>query len=105
MSGTSVRVAYAGIGNSDDKLGQREWAAFVTEVRELVKSFGIMFGEWHSQPADSWQNACFCVAVGEQREGHLKVLLRELAARYRQDSISWVTGDTEHLRPVPVVAS
>ena len=101
-------TVYISIGNSDDKLTQREWASFVGEVDSSVRwhSQGTVHGFWLSPSNVPWQNACWCVEYEfagdedtwtEQAEEQ-KVWLQRLAAKYRQDSIAWAVAETEFLR-------
>ena len=90
---------YVGIGNSDDKLTQTEWSDFVREV-EATLSYFRMHGSWFSRPDARWQNACWLVeALDPENNEKLKAHLRNLAKRYRQDSIAWAVAETEFLRP------
>lgn len=82
-------TVYISIGNSDDKLSQAEWAAYYRDVNLAIRNWiGDVHGQWVSEPASAWQNACWCVEVGEGRDG-LRDALADLARKYRQDSIAW----------------
>jgi hypothetical protein len=92
-------LAYVSIGNSDDKLPQWEWAAFVEDVAHLLidSTDVVVHGAWFSVPHSAFQNGCWCV----ETEGpeFLKAGLRVIAHRYRQDSIAWArVPETEFLR-------
>ncbi len=96
------------IGNSDDKLPQREWARFISAMRSLLKtsSFKItIHGEWFSAPDAQWQNANWCIemptATGADFEqiNALKAQLRLMAGSYDQDSIAFTPGLVEFLTP------
>lgn len=88
------------IGNSDDKLTQRDWSEFIASVRELLDwpDRVAIHGEWFSAPDKPWQNANWCI---ETRDDGARFLirreLRKLAERYRQDSIAWTQGEVEFL--------
>ena len=107
-----VITAYVSIGNSDDKLTQKEWAKFFAKTRILMNSNNFtVHGEWHSLPQAQWQNACWCVEYDEDlrlvnKEGDVVTLgdhfirrLMELAAEFRQDSIAWAKADTAFIAP------
>lgn len=93
------------IGNSDDKLAQVRWADFIQDVEELVTGLeafaGVtVHGRWHAYPGTRWQNASWLLQVDERMQPHLADLrddLRILCGRYEQDSIAWVTGETEFI--------
>jgi hypothetical protein len=104
-----VIVTFA-VGNSDDKLSQAEWSAFVAKTQQVVEWLAangamIHFGGF-SAPAAPWQNALWAIDLGSHAEylrGHLRVELAELAGRYRQDSIAWwEAGSTEMIPPAQV---
>lgn len=89
---------YISIGNSDDRLSQAEWSAFVGDVNEAIGSYAIeRHGKWMSLPHSPWQNACWCVEVSDKAKLFLRDALARLATKYRQDSIAWAVAETEFL--------
>lgn len=82
------------IGNSDDKLRQLVWSQFILDV-------GLAVAEHSSRvhfmgcslPNVAHQNACF-VAECTNLAG-LRKDLAELAAKYYQEAIAMVVGETE----------
>jgi hypothetical protein len=90
-----VIVSFA-IGNSDDKLSQARWAAFVAHAHMAVDGCmqdgdRIHFAGY-SAPAAPWQNAVWVIQLGplaEVSRGALRANLAELAGQYGQDSIAW----------------
>ncbi|WFE41928.1 hypothetical protein [Micromonospora sp. WMMD998] len=95
----SLTTVYISIGNSDDRLTQKEWAAFALRTHLAVDAYAReIHGSWYSGPATEYQNACWCAQIPERRIDGLKDRLRELARDFRQDSIAWaVAPDTEFL--------
>ena len=92
-------IVYISIGNSDDRLTQKQWSDFVLEVSAEVTSLGHVHGAWFSTPAVPWQNACWCVEFtgpDSQAEANVvaeaKKVTAELAAEYKQDSIAWAVA-------------
>lgn len=82
---------YISIGNSDDKLTQKEWSDFCADTQDTVESFGHQtHGVWFSTPAGPWQNACWCFEIKDDRIDRMKVALSVLARNYGQNWISWV---------------
>lgn len=105
-------TVYISIGNSDDKLTQQEWAAYFSITARVVQGLADgVHGQWVSEPASAWQNACWCIEIDPNREivnkhgattgvaDWLRIRLGELAAEYRQDSIAWATARTEFIKP------
>jgi len=59
---------YISIGNSNDRLSQREWASFIADVKQLIElrsDAGILqiHGTWYSGPDQPQQNANWCVEI------------------------------------------
>ena len=81
------------IGNTDDKLRQAEWAAFVLDLESVVKR---CCGQVHfcgfSAGDAPWQNHCVVADCNDL--GWLQSVLGDLAAKYRQDSIAMTAGNT-----------
>jgi len=90
-------ITYISIGNSDNRLTQAEWSAFVLQTRLAVDRFAEeVHGEWYSNPAAQWQNACWCVDLPDDADwvAGLKDRLRLLTIDFRQDSIAWAEAPT-----------
>ncbi len=96
---------FIGVGNSDDKLTQREWADYHREVDLAVHARlaagATVHGHWLSDPAAPWQNACWCIEAKPSVAYKLKADLAVIAGRYRQDSIAWSEATTEFIAGVP----
>lgn len=92
-------VIYIGIGNSDDKLPQREWALFQIDVKQLLRQRdAFLIGEWHSYPDSIFQNACYAIDVDDAQVPELKGDLAAMATVYKQDAIAWAEApNTEML--------
>lgn len=90
------------IGNSDDKLTQREWALYVAHVQGLVDEWaeevhfsGVSFG------GAPWQNACWVFVVDDGASlDALRMVFGVAASWHRQDSIAIVVGETEFVKAV-----
>lgn len=97
-------IAYVSIGNSDDKLAQREWSEFVRDVDRALDGTHV-HGRWFSGPDVPWQSACWCFELSYAHINRLHQTLARLAAKYRQDSIAWaqapVTEFIKSPRPNP----
>ncbi len=89
-------IAYISIGNSDDKLTQQEWHLFFGQTALLLRRHAqTVHGQWASEPASAWQNACWCIEVGAPTTVEfIKAELVGLALLYRQDSIAWAEVKT-----------
>jgi hypothetical protein len=101
-----VIVTFA-IGNSDDKLSQAGWSAFVGAVHAAVDQ-AVQHGAriqfaGYSAPGAPWQNALWAVEIPGYDWDLVKALraaLRGLAKAYRQDSIAWWSaGEVDMLEP------
>lgn len=96
------------IGNSDDKLTQQEWAAFLGEVHTLAAQVvhthvGVVVQFMgYSAPGAPWQNALWAIELPDDPDPReaLRGRLKVLAGRYRQDAVAWwESGRTEMLTP------
>lgn len=83
-------TVYVCVGNSDDKLTQREWSAYVGRVRAECRDHAVTVrGEWYSAPAAAWQNACFCLEVTGPGADALREALTAARQKFRQDPAAW----------------
>lgn len=98
-------TAYVSIGNSDDKLTQQEWALFFSQTALLLQRHAKVHGQWASEPASAWQNACWCVQVDTQTKAEfIKAELVGLADQFRQDSIAWAEVKSTEFLGEPIHA-
>jgi hypothetical protein len=83
------------IGNSDDKLTQREWSKFSKLVDKQVqsKAAAVHFSGC-SMPDAPWQNACWVFEMDKDFVADLKAELSQIRANYQQDSVAWTEGQT-----------
>lgn len=83
------------IGNSDDKLTQREWSRFIAAVDSVIDSYSTrVFGRWFSSPESIYQNACFHFEVSGRVFNAMEEKLGVIAKRFNQSSIALTQGDT-----------
>ncbi len=83
-------TAYVSAGNSDDKLSQADWAAFVQQVRLALSGRAReTHGEWYSLPDQPYQNACFCVVFADADVPLVKQELAKLREAWGQESVAW----------------
>lgn len=97
----SVKTVVIAIGNSDDKLTQREWASFHEMVDLAIgRHQSHRHGAWETWSVAMWQSACWWIEIPTgTAESSLKNVLAKYAAEYRQDSIAWAEATTEFLKP------
>lgn len=102
------RTVYATIGNSDDKLGQAQWAQFAAEFVETIRiQADEIHGVWWSAPDTPWQNCCVGFSIedetvpnidgpaedrGKSRMRLLQESLTKLREFYGQEAVAWVVG-------------
>lgn len=98
MSALTVHVA---IGNSDNKLTQRQWFNFHHDTNAAIAAAAIeIYGAWVSPSASPYQNAGWAFrAIDDNYRERLRGWLSELAEQYEQDSIAWNESVTEHIKP------
>ena len=86
------------IGNSDDKLSQKSWAFFVSEVKFIVECHSsniYFFGG--SENYAQWQNLCIAFSIPKEELDLLKNKLTEKRKTFNQDSIAYLEGVTKFI--------
>jgi|GEM_PF-1614689 len=88
------------IGNSDDKLTQKEWATFIKEIENLLgcgTNDNVQFSGF-SSPDAPWQNACYVFGLEEIEIDYFKDRMRIILRSYDQDSAAIAIGDVEFVK-------
>ena len=82
------------IGNTDNKLTQQEWAAFVDDVRWLVAEFtdGTHFFGGPDTWA-KWQNVLWMFEMAEMDCAEFQAKLIRIREQYNQESAFMMTGN------------
>lgn len=93
-----MNTVYVSIGNSYDKLTQRDWSSFYWHTNAVVREHAeTVHGAWVSQSTSAWQNACWCIEIDDEAAGFLAAELSSLANVYHQDSIAWAEATTKFI--------
>lgn len=92
---------YISIGNTDDKLSQKQWHDYVNDVNGTIEMYADKIHSYcFSLPNAPWQNCIWCcdfaLAIDEKC---CKEDLASLAGNYGQDSIAWGPSQTEFITP------
>lgn len=97
-----MKTVYVSVGNTDNKLSQREWYGLHTEVALFVTVYAKrVLGKWYSEPTSPYVNACFAFEIDEgANEEKLRHFLEATALKYHQDAIVWAEATTEFIHPV-----
>jgi len=86
------------IGNSDDKLTQKEWNEFVVKFRlEILRKCDTMHFFGGPTNYERWQNICSVFEIKEENIDDLKENLKCLGSNFKQCSIAYLEGNTEFL--------
>lgn len=86
------------IGNSDDKLTQKEWAEYVEQCRMLIRRFSsVIYFFGASSNWEEWQNAAWIFSCEMHYALILKENLTSICQHYKQDSIAWSECKTEFI--------
>ena len=90
----SAITVYITIGNSDNRLTQQRWSAFIADLLTVVQEYSTqIYGPWYSSPTTPLQNACVGVVVSVHHVDRMRARLTELRHEYSQDSIAWAPVD------------
>jgi hypothetical protein len=83
------------IGNTDNKLTQKEWSEFVCEISSAIHIFvkEVHFGGG-SASWEEWQNYAWVFIVTNDRVKMIKDKIKAIREFYRQDSVAWTEGET-----------
>ena len=86
------------IGNTDDKLTQAEWAAFVLMMKTMILGHCQQvhfFGG--SNNWERWQNVAWVVMCASEKLEALKAAVADARNVFGQESAAWTVGDTEFI--------
>jgi len=81
------------IGNSDDRLAQKEWNRFVEDVIEAVSMAGKVRFFGGASTFAPWQNVAWIAEVQPKDMDSLTVSIQRIRERYKQDSAFVMIGD------------
>lgn len=91
------------IGNSDDKLTQKQWSKFLADITFLVQEVAEeVWFTGYSTPVAPWQNMLTSFQMNVQRVPYVSKQLSILARKYKQDYIAFVAspvGNTIIVKP------
>ncbi len=88
--GVNTVTVHVSIDNSDDKLGQAAWAAFVDDLKDLVAGHASqVYGHYFAVPDAPYQNMVAVFLLDVREVDRVKAELVDLRKVYRQDSIAW----------------
>lgn len=92
MGSESKMYMVVSVGNSDDKLTQKEWNRFVEEMIDLLGDVGKVHFFGGSSTFAPWQNVAWIV---ELREAPIAVMAKisSIREKYKQDSAFVVCDD------------
>lgn len=83
------------IGNTDDKLTQRQWHSYVERMNHFIYQHAKrchFFGGCSNW--EEWQNVAWVVTVEPHKLEVMKDAVRECRREFGQDSAAWTDGDT-----------
>lgn len=101
-----MKSVVVGIGNTDDKLSQKEWSRFIGDVSNFIDAYATQIHfHGYSCGAATWQNTAWYFDIADKGIKPLKKLLASAAFEYRQDSIAWLEGETEFIEPPDALSS
>jgi hypothetical protein len=95
--GVRMKTLVIQIGNTDDKLTQAQWSAFVLMMKqEAILRHGKQvhfFGG--STNWERWQNVAWIVECEPENIDALKAAVLDVRTTFGQDSAAWTEGETE----------
>ena len=86
------------IGNSDDRLTQAQWHAYVDEIRTAIAESAVMVHFAAASHGDApWQNYAWIFEIKKSEVSQLIAALYRIRAAYSQESIAWTSGKVEFI--------
>lgn len=83
------------IGNSDDKLTQKEWCLYVRDVGMAIRTICPDVHFFGGSPNWlEWQNVAWVTNASKEDLTRLYVRLVDIRKKHGQDSIAWTQGET-----------
>jgi len=99
MSKSDVVSVVIQVGNSDDKLCQKDWHRYVHEIRRSVLLFTEdLHFDGCSRGDSQYQNACIVAGIRVSCLDKLCAELSRVGGRYRQDSVAVITGEVTFIK-------
>lgn len=90
-----MRTIIIQIGNTDDKLSQREWSEYCRIIQGAINGHALQIH--FSGGSEFWQvrqNACWVFSIEPDKADVLRDLVAVVRAEFRQDSVAWTEGET-----------
>ena len=86
------------IGNSDNKLSQAAWAAFIILINQAINKFSPEI-HFHggSNFNESWQNCAWVFDLSPEQTKELQTEVEIIRRHYQQGSVAWTCGETEFI--------
>jgi hypothetical protein len=81
------------IGNSDDRLTQKEWNKFVEDVIDAVARAGKVHFFGGASTFAPWQNVAWIAEVKPKDMDSLTATIQHIRERYKQDSAFVMIGE------------
>jgi hypothetical protein len=86
------------IGNSDDKLSQREWSEFVSEMDDIVVEVSDTVHFCATSAGNKpWQNACWVFEIPGTSVLRVQDRLKVVSDKHHQDELAWLSGNVQFL--------
>jgi hypothetical protein len=86
------------IGNSDDRLSQARWSAFVAAMREVVAVHGREIHFFGAPPNwEPWQNVAWVVTCQDEHIPGFIAAVQAVRRDFGQDAVAWTEGETRFL--------
>lgn len=86
------------IGNSDDKLTQKDWSDYVQRMQSIVATYAA---EIHfsgtSEGSKPWQNACWVLSIPSRAIDRFEEKVVAVRERFNQESVAITTGSTRFI--------
>lgn len=87
------------LGNTDNKLTQKEWAIFISNIEKVLSDTKYTGLQVHfaggSSAEKAWQNYCFVFNCYESDIESIRFRVQNIRGLFKQDSVAFTLGKTE----------
>lgn len=91
---TATKTIAIQIGNSDDKLTQKQWSKFCEHLVANCEDWGDIHFAGGSPTTTQWQNFCVVVECSTHNVTKLHSDVVQLRRENNQQSVAWLEGET-----------
>lgn len=80
-------------GNTDNKLTQQEWSAFIADLTEIIQAYASeVYFKGGPATNEPFQNFCWVFEADSVTSIQIQSRVTVIRVQYQQDSVAWISG-------------